>query len=731
MKAKIKNVIIFLYNKRLNGQITIYGAISFMFIISVVCTCIYSAQLAVVKADIDGVSTLSLESVFAGYSNKALDEFDILLLKKSDILNEQLNNAVKKNLSSINPHSKFISGGFNNFSLMTDNDGKNLFKEVIDYMDYAIYSELFDNINSSKENFTKANAVNEVTDKIVKCQENVFENDKYILELLSLTEGIKTNETGFVVRASKPVVTGKSFVKQMVNGNISADNTAVSDTRVYNILYENDGYIDISELLKNIVECIDEFEDIVDSEGEDEAIHICQLEYIRRYNILYKNTNDTIQVCKEALNVIDNYNNHSDNSINDMQAFEDLLNNKRQELGEEVYQNFLSDINDMKLSNNKNTSKLCDVDIIKKGIEQNLDILENVKDILDNTEHFLYVDTFGDIKDNINECINVFANYSLSLLEFNYTDVSFESNSDGISEFTKLYNALTNGIGSIVLNGMNVSDKDITYISQQRQLADIYISKSGINNTNNNSLSQSFYEEVKNNALYNEYLFKKFNSFTDYVDSQSNINTDTGKKLDYMLEYIIEGSMSDLSNLNGVITKLSLIRQGANMTHLITNHKKKNEAFAMAMSLVGFSGNMAIVKSAQYTIMAAWAYAESLVDVRKLCLGQKIELIKNDSAWEISLDKLLKMDWLNNTYIKDSNIQSGLDYNEYLRLLLMARQQKEKLYRTMVAMEIRMEELGVASFRMEDYICSAECEIEFYLNKVNKVYKKQLYYGYS
>lgn len=38
---------------------------------------------------------------------------------------------------------------------MTDNDGKNLFKEVIDYMDYAIYSELFDNINSSKENFIK------------------------------------------------------------------------------------------------------------------------------------------------------------------------------------------------------------------------------------------------------------------------------------------------------------------------------------------------------------------------------------------------------------------------------------------------------------------------------------------------------------------------------------------------------------------------------------------------
>ncbi len=731
MKDKVKGAIVFLCNKRLTAQVTIYATISFMLVISVVCACINSAQLAVVKADIDKISTLSLESVFAGYSNKFLDEFDILLLKKSDILNNCLNNQINKNISSITPQAKLISSEFINMSLMTDNNGKNLFKEVIDYMDYAIYSEIFDNINSAKENLNKSSAVNEVTQEIVKCQENVFEQDKYILELVSITEGIKTNETGFVVRNSKPVVTGQGFVKQIVKGGISSDTTALHDTRVYSALYENDSYISVSELLDSIFDCINEFEDIVDNDDEDKAISICQPEYSRIYNILEENINDTIKACNSALEVIDNYKQYGDNSLKDMKSCENLLNNKRQELGEEIYQSFLSDINDMKSKNSGSVVKLCDVDVIKTGIERNLSVLENIKAILYNTDTYLYVDTFGDIKTNISECIEVFSNYSLSSLEFNYSSVNFENDTDGISEFTKLYNTLKNGIGSLVLNNMNVSDKDVTYISQQRALSDTYNNRYISSDSTNQALSQAFYQDIKNNALYNEYLFKKFNSFTDYVDSQSNVNTDTGKKLDYILEYILEGTMSDLFNLNGVITKLSLIRQGANMTHLITDTHKKNEAFAMAMSLVGFSGNMAIVKSAQYIIMAVWSYAESLVDVKKLCCGQKVELIKSNASWEVALNSLLKMDWLNNTYSKDTQATNGLDYKAYLRMLLMVQPQKEKLYRTMTAMEIRMEELGVSDFRMEDYICSAECELEFYLNKVNRSYKKQLYYGYS
>ena len=151
----------------------------------------------------------------------------------------------------------------------------------------------------------------------------------------------------------------------------------------------------------------------------------------------------------------------------------------------------------------------------------------------------------------------------------------------------------------------------------------------------------------------------------------------------------------------------------------------------MALSLVGFSGNAAIVKAAQYTIMAVWAYAEALLDVRKLCRGQKLELVKTDDTWEISLGNLLEMNWLNNDISDSASSQKGLGYKDYLRILLLTESQSSKLIRTMSAMEIRMEELGCQGFRMKDYICSAECNIEFVINSINQTYIRNFEYGYS
>ena len=304
-------------------------------------------------------------------------------------------------------------------------------------------------------------------------------------------------------------------------------------------------------------------------------------------------------------------------------------------------------------------------------------------------------------------------------------------NGRGITAFTELYDMLSKTIAQIVLDGMDISDKDIQNISSQSQLAHEYVSKAGSKGSRQQRWADGLIENVRNQALYNEYVMDKFNSFTDYVSDDGKVNTDTGKKLDYMTEFIITGKKSDRANLNSVITKLSLIRQGADMTYLITNPEKKNKAFAMALSLVGFSGNAAIVKAAQYTIMAVWAYAEALLDVRKLCRGQKLELVKTDDTWEISLGNLLEMNWLNNDISDSASSKKGLGYKDYLRILLLTESQSSKLIRTMSAMEIRMEELGCQGFRMKDYICSAECNIEFVINSINQTYIRNFEYGYS
>ena len=75
-----------LKDKSYNAQITIFAAMSIFLVISLVVTCIRSVSVAAVKSELDRISSLSRESVFAGYNREVLDEFDILLLKKSDML---------------------------------------------------------------------------------------------------------------------------------------------------------------------------------------------------------------------------------------------------------------------------------------------------------------------------------------------------------------------------------------------------------------------------------------------------------------------------------------------------------------------------------------------------------------------------------------------------------------------------------------------------------------------
>ena len=48
----------------------------------------------------------------------------------------------------------------------------------------------------------------------------------------------------------------------------------------------------------------------------------------------------------------------------------------------------------------------------------------------------------------------------------------------------------------------------------------------------------------------------------------------------------------------------------------------------IATSLAGFSGNPAVVKIVQIGVVAAWAYVESILDLRTLLSGGKFHSLK-------------------------------------------------------------------------------------------------------
>ena len=278
--------------------------------------------------------------------------------------------------------------------------------------------------------------------------------------------------------------------------------------------------------------------------------------------------------------------------------------------------------------------------------------------------------------------------YGLSAkgMKFDYSGVDFSIESSGLSAVKKVRQLITDGILALVMDTDNISEKSVNYAGLATDMSGEIESM------------ESKAEEIKEQFLMNEYLMMKFNCFTDYLD----MDIDESAGIDYTLEYILCGKSGDKENLEQTMLELSGIRTGMNLAYLITDKSKKMQAYSFAAGALGFTGNMALIKAGQYLIMSVWAYGEAIMDMRDLYAGNKVALVKNEKNWKLSLENLLGMKFDSD---KDTD-DDGLEYRDYIRMLLMLERSEHKNYRTMGAMEIKMISMGHDDFRMRNYIVS-------------------------
>ena len=128
--------------------------------------------------------------------------------------------------------------------------------------------------------------------------------------------------------------------------------------------------------------------------------------------------------------------------------------------------------------------------------------------------------------------------------------------------------------------------------------------------------------------LFGEYLLEHFSMFTD--------EEKTGT-LDYEMEYILEGKESDRENLEAVVKKLMLLRFVPNYAYIQTDTAMKAEAEAMALTLCALLAVPAITAAATQVILLAWAYGETVMDLRTLLKGNRVPLVKSKESWQLSL----------------------------------------------------------------------------------------------
>ena len=222
-------------------------------------------------------------------------------------------------------------------------------------------------------------------------------------------------------------------------------------------------------------------------------------------------------------------------------------------------------------------------------------------------------------------------------------------------------------------------------------------------------------------VLMGEYVLEHFAAFSDGPK---------GGSLDYEVEYILAGKGSDKENLETVAKKLVLLRFVPNYIYLQTSSTKQAEARAAAGTLCALLAVPAITEAAAQGILLAWAYGESIMDVRTLLNGKKTAIVKDDASWQLSLSGLMKLGTEED--ISDgADKEGGMEYKDYIRMLLFLEGKEKMAVRTMGIIEKNMQSIyGQPAFRI-DY-CVGRIEVSSVCRLRRGIqYKYQTYYGYQ
>ena len=196
----------------------------------------------------------------------------------------------------------------------------------------------------------------------------------------------------------------------------------------------------------------------------------------------------------------------------------------------------------------------------------------------------------------------------------------------------------------------------------------------------------------------------------EFFSNYSNINEN--HFLSYEKEYVISGKNTEWENLDDTLDRIMLIREAANVAYLLGDKEKMATIDGLA-NLVGLMAgeNPGVVKVIQIGIVGAWAYMESVLDIRALVAGERIPLMKKEREWTTELTNLWSVF---DKETKAKMCEEGLSYVDYLKQLLFTTDNQKLAYRMMEVMEIGMRQVkAYENCRMDQMLVALQYKVRF------------------
>ena len=192
-----------------------------------------------------------------------------------------------------------------------------------------------------------------------------------------------------------------------------------------------------------------------------------------------------------------------------------------------------------------------------------------------------------------------------------------------------------------------------------------------------------------NELVFQVYLFEKCGYYGEEMEKSL---------LKYQIEYILAGKNVDWQNLEYVAKRLLRWREVANVIYILSDSAKVAEAHAAAGALAAVLACPALLEPVAYTILFAWAYVESLQDVKTLLSGGRVPIMKTAADWKTGINSLKNV---RGSLTADSGGR-GLNYKEYLQIMVFLQNQEKRTFRAMDIMEMDIRRTpGNAAFRMD------------------------------
>lgn len=674
--------------KKLSCQVTIIAALVFGLVLSLILTTVQSAALSTARLKADMVTYAGVTSEFSQYFAPLFEEFQVLALEETATVAKEIEQFMYRSLKSDMGYVPVTLSGVtvDNQVNITDYSGLKLKENVLKYMKYGNVSNIVNMLLQSEEVVRRSEAVNSLSESLEEGTEIVSKMNRNLLTAIYWLDGIAVNEDTFKVKYDYPMYSGNTFLKMAVMSRTPAV-AGITDGRVYGAI---GGQLQL--IGDGIIAMVHE----LDRDNVPGA----------KYKLLDDLLYDAQSAGYRVIKYLEAYQKDKEELGNFAGDFQRELESSKDIIGDECYGGFLEENKRLQEMAQSNSGDYLNAPEALVKVRNKVEVLAAARHLLAGLKS-VGADKRQSV---IRELVELLDGYSFADMQVDYSQVRFVKENKVLGYIQGICNQIGRSTFAKVMEGLEYSKNKVNVSTLAINMYSKDKDKLAKDNT-----------EITEKAVFTAYLADKFMSYSDVELNKADYS---GDGLKYEQEFILGGNGSDEDNLRDTVGAAVSLRQGINMMCLITDSKKKEEAYALAAAVLGFTGSKVIIKAGQWLLLTGWARSEAVMDVKILVNGGSLELYKAKRDWIMSLDRVLASD-----YRLPDNLDRGqMGYDEFLCFLIFLQNPAKVYYGTMTAMEMRMIEAGYEQFRMADFLCGISGRAELLID--GRLYERNFEYEY-